>query len=635
MPKITLFGLTLLLSFITNLSFAQQFGAIKGKVTTSDGLPASFISVGLKGKGIGTTSDENGNYEIQRVKAGSYVLRVSAVGLKVVEKAVTVQNGQILTIDFSLDQNADQLKEINVSTNKQNKYATKSSNYVAKLPLKNLENPQVYTTISKELMEEQMVTNFNDALKNTPGLDKSWTSTGRPGDGATYYNLRGFTTQVSLIDGIAGLTNGDLDPANIETIEVIKGPSGTLYGGAITNFGGLINVVTKKPIDTAGGAVTYQTGSFGLNRITADVYGPINKAKNLLFRVNGAYTKQNSWQDAGFGKTTFFAPALEYRINEKLKLNLGAEFYHYEGTNPLMVFLNRSRQLIARTPDELNFDFKKSYTSNDLTFVTPTVNVHGQLTYQISDQWVSQTNFAQNSRQSKGNYQYVMLLGATDDALSRFVTLQNSTSTAANIQQNFIGDFRIAGLRNRMIIGLDYLNQSTNNSNSPYILYDLVNTVGNPSNYINISKDQVDAKIAASTAANSKGTTATKVYSAYVSDVLNITDALSAMLSLRVDRFDNKGSFNQATGLTTGKYLQTAVSPKFGLVYNIIKDQVSIFGNYMNGFKNVAPVVQPLADISGTFKPQQANQIEAGVKTDLFHNRLNLTASYYNIEVQT
>lgn len=633
MKRIIPFFLTLLTTLFTLTSFAQQFSTISGTVTTSDGKPAQYISVGLKGKGLGNITDENGNYQITKIKAGTYIIKTSAVGLKSEERTITIANGQTITLNFSLAENEGQLKEVNINSRKTNKFATKASTYVAKLPLKNLENPQVYTTIPKELMEEQMVTNFSDALKNTPGLDKLWTSTGRGGDGASYYNLRGFTTQASIIDGVAGLTNGDLDPSNIETIEVIKGPSGTLYGGALTNFGGLINIVTKKPLDTLGGSVGYNTGSFGLNRLTADFSTPVNKSKNLLFRVNAAYTKQNSWQDAGFSNSTFVAPALEYRINENLKLNLGAEFYNYEGTNPLMVFLNRSRQLIARTPDELNFDFGRSFTSNDLTIKTPTRNVHGQLTYKISDEWTSQTNFSQSNRKSIGYYQYVMYLGATDDLLSRYINIQNSSSTSADIQQNFIGDFKIAGLRNRMIIGLDYLNQKTDNSNSPYILFDNINSVNIPSSYVNLSKAAVDARIGATTAGFAKTSNTSKVYSAYASDVLNITDAFSAMFSVRVDRFDNKGTYNQANGTLIGDYKQTAVSPKFGLVYEIVKDQVSLFGNYMNGFRNVATVTQPLADISGVFKPQQANQIEGGVKVDLFRNKLNLTASYYDISV--
>ncbi|WP_316832549.1 TonB-dependent receptor [Pedobacter aquatilis] len=630
MKKLLPFCITLILIILTFTTFAQQLSSISGIVTTSDGKPAPFITVGLKGKGLSYITDENGKYSIGRVKAGNYIIKTSAVGLKPEEKTVTVVAGQDLTINFSLAENEDQLKEVNIISQKTNRFGTKSSNYVAKLPLKNLENPQVYNTVSKELMTEQLVTNFSSALTYVAGLDKLWTSTGRGGDGAAYYTLRGFSTQVSLVDGIAGLTNGDLDPANIETIEVIKGPSGTLYGGSITNFGGLINIVTKKPIDTLGGNLSYNTGSFGLSRVTGDIYGPLTK--NLSFRLNVANTKQNSWQDAGFSKSTFLAPALEYRISEKLKLNIGAEFYSYEGTNPLMVFLNRSRQLIARTPDELNFDWGKSYTSNDITVKTPTSNVHGQLSYKISDQWTSQTNFSQSNRKSDGYYQYVMFLGANDNVLSRYIANLNSVSTSADIQQNFIGDFKIGSVRNRMIVGLDYLNQYTNNSNSPYILYDAtgINTAGIVPN---ISKSGVEAKIAASTAAATKNSTRNKVYSAYASDVINITDALSAMLSLRIDRFDNKGTYNQFTGTNSGDYLQTAVSPKFGLVYGIIKDKLSVFGNYMNGFRNVATVTQPLADISGVFKPQQANQIEGGIKGDLFDNKLSFTASYYDIKV--
>ncbi|KLT64872.1 TonB-dependent receptor [Pedobacter sp. BMA] len=632
MLKSKLFSLTFFLSIIALTSFAQQLATIKGKVTTSDGAPAPFISVGLKGKGIGNTSDENGNFTITRVKPGTYILKVSAVGLKSDEKNVTVSAGETLTINFSLVENSDQLKEVNINSERRNKFATKKSSYVAKIPLKNLENPQVYNTVSKELMLEQITTGFNAVLKNVPGIDKLWTSTGRGGDGAAYYSLRGFPTQVSMIDGIGGQTNGDVDPANIETVEVIKGPSGALYGGALTSFGGFINIVTKKPYDTLGGNFSYYTGSFGLNRLTADVNGPINKEKNLLFRINAAYNKQNSWQDAGFNKSTFLAPTLEYRVNDRLTFNLSADIYNYEGTNPTMIFLNRSRALIARTPAELNMDWSKSYTSNDLTIKTPTFNVRGQATYKLSDTWTSQTNFSQSNRKSDGYYQYVMFIGATDNLLNRYVNIQNSDTNTGNVQQNFIGDFKVGSVRNRVLIGLDYLNAETNNSNSPYILFDQVSTIGTPSNYASITRSAVDARIGA-TAGPAKTYTQTKIYSAYASDVVNITEALAAVLALRVDRFDNKGSYNIATGLTTGKFLQTAVSPKFGLTYNIIKDQVALFANYQNGFQNISPVIQPLADINGVFKPKQANQIEGGVKLDVFNNKVNLTASYYDIKV--
>jgi iron complex outermembrane receptor protein len=109
--------------------------------------------------------------------------------------------------------------------------------------------------------------------------------------------------------------------------------------------------------------------------------------------------------------------------------------------------------------------------------------------------------------------------------------------------------------------------------------------------------------------------------------VLNISDALLVMASLRVDRYMNKGTYYPSQDSTVGDYNQTALSPKFGVVYQIVKDKISLFGNYMNGFNNVSG-----SDFQGnTFKPNQANQLEGGVKVDW--NVFTATVSYYDIQV--
>jgi len=615
-------------------------GTIKGKITTTDGKPAGLVTVVLKGTKKSTLTEDDGTFALHHVKAGTYTLQVRLVGYSTKEETVTVVENQTAQVSLVLEVSDTQLQEVEIATGRA-KFGKKESEHVARLPIKNLENPQVYSSISKELLKEQVVTNFDDALKNTPGLTKLWSSTGRPNDGAGYFSIRGFSVQPTMINGVPGLTNGGIDPANVERIEVIKGPSGTLFGSSYISFGGLLNIVTKRPYDHFGGEVGYTIGGYGLSRFTADVNAPLNEDKSAILRVNAAYHTENSFQDAGFKKSFFIAPALSFKANDRLSFLINAEIYNSESTNTMMLFLNRSRPLIAHTPDELHMNWNKSYTSNDLTYKNPTVNFYGQANYKISDKWTSQTNLSRSSRKSDGYYSYVMFLdqsatgaiAANDTLASRYAYYQNSITTTTDIQQNFIGDFKIGGLRNRVVFGLDFNDQSTTNNNSASPVFNFVN-VANPTDtrYGALNRAAVDAKIAGANGARNSNNA--QVYSAYVSDVFNITDALLVMASVRVDRFESKGSTNYITNATTGAYGQTSVSPKFGIVYQVVKDQVSVFGNYMNGFKNVSPVNNNgVPGYSDVLKPQQANQWEGGVKLDVLDHKLGFTASYYDIKV--
>jgi iron complex outermembrane receptor protein len=612
-------------------------GSIKGTVKTSDGKAAEFVTVGIKGLKSDQV-DAKGNYLLKDLEAGKYTLIASFVGLGVQKKEVTVLAGQTVSQNFVLVESNDQLEEVVINGGSTNKFSVKKTTTSAKMPLGNLENPQVYTTIPKTLLTEQMVTEFSMALKNSPGVYKVQGSRGINSEGASYYSMRGFRSEAALMDGVPSQTNGEVEPANIERVELIKGPSGTLFGGAVVSFGGLINIVTKKPVDTLGGEVSFTTGSYGLRRLSADVYGPadqVDKDKKLLFRMNAAYQDQKSFQDAGFRKSIFFAPSLEYRANKRLNISVNAGFYQLEGTSPSVIFLNRTRSYIAKVPGDLNFDWNRSYTNNDLTMKNPTLNFRGQVTYKLSDQWTSQTIYSINSRKSDGFYQYQFIRGAKDNMMERTLSKQYSINTSRDLQQNFTGDFNLFGLRNRMVVGFDYLNQTVHNNSSPYIVFDSVDGT-NPAdaNYSKINRSAVEAALAKSTGLRTWNNGENNIYGAYASNVLNLSDRLMAMLSLRVDRFQNKGFVNRSNNQRSGQFVQTAVSPKFGLVYQVLKDRISLFGNYMNGFSNVAPVTQPEGSgAASTFKPQQSNQFEGGAKMDLFQGKLSFTASIYDIEV--
>ncbi len=124
-----------------------------------------------------------------------------------------------------------------------------------------------------------------------------------------------------------------------------------------------------------------------------------------------------------------------------------------------------------------------------------------------------------------------------DDSLSRYVGSQNTTNTTTDIQQNFIGDFKIGNMRNRLVAGVDYFNSKSNGS-SNYILFDKVSSTGADPKYASLSEAAVNAKLSGNTPSRSNSNSNT--YSVYFSDVLNLTDQLLLMASLRLDHFDDK-----------------------------------------------------------------------------------------------
>ena len=628
-----------------SLAATAQSAKIKGSVTTTNNTPLSGATIELSQTTLGTTTDENGNFILSNIPSGNYRLMLSYVGFKT--KYVDLSVSENTTKDlgtFQLEEAQEMLGVVSINGKKHNKFTRETSVSVSKMPLADIENPQVYNSITASLLEEQVITNFDDALKNAPGIDKLWESTGRGNDGAGYYSLRGFAVQPTLTNGLPALTNGSPDPANIESIEVIKGPSGTLYGSSLISYGGLINITTKRPFYDFGGSVSYTSGSYGLNRVTADVNTTLSKEKNIALRVNTAYHTQNSYQDAGFRKSFFFAPSLAYQVNDRLSFYINTEFYKGKSTNQTMLFLDRGAQLRVNTIDELGYDIDRSYTGNDLYIETPTYSFQGQMNYKLSDNWTSQTAFSRSNSKSDGYYSYLYegtQYTTLDEgiALNRYISKQNSETIATDIQQNFIGDFNLGSMRNRMVVGLDYLKTNVINNNSPYITNGAI-YIGNnlqefneevlgitdPANFTDdsgvLTQAGTDALLANGTINPSK--TEQEIFSAYASDVINILPELSAMASLRIDRFSN------------ADHAQTALSPKFGVVYQPILNKVSLFANYMNGFSNVAPVDEVTNGVTTNraLDPEHANQFEAGTKLNLLNGRLSATLSYYDIQVR-
>nr|WP_067054476.1 TonB-dependent receptor [Mucilaginibacter sp. L294] len=641
-------AIIVLLTLINPASlFAQNRGTIQGKVVTSNNEPADNVSIGLEGTSYGTTTKANGEYQF-KAPAGSYKIIISYVGVERIEVPVTVTAGQTVIVpQIMIRASQSQLTEVNVIANRANRFTRKTSVDVGKIPLDNLENAQSYSTVTNELLKEQNIFNVEDALKNAPGIQKMWDATGRAADGGGYFTLRGFVTQTRLRNGIAGLVTSGIDAANIEKIEVIKGPSATLFGSTLTSFGGLVNRVTKKPYDSFGLEIGESVGSYDLNRTTIDLNTPIGS--NVSFRLNSAYNYEGSFQNYGQSRSFAFAPSLAIKANDKLSFLLESEvFVGRNAAKPFFFFdyLSSPKALGVSKVSDLNINYKNAYVNDDIKSFSRSTNYFATVNYQFSDKLKSQTVFSSSNSYSNGASPYFYLV--TDERAAvyapgtpdlpgeaNYVALMDQSTyhsklNAIEIQENINGDFNIGTTRHRFVVGLDFQHQ---NSNQVYYggAYGVA-PINDPTyNYGSFNKLLVDANIY-----NPAGAFPyiykTNTYSAYASDVVNITDRLIASVGLRVDRFENKGNYNLKDSLIAAPFSQTAFSPKFGLIYQPIKDALSLFANFQNGFQNLTPYLNASGQTVSP-KIQNATQIEGGVKMALFNGKLNGTLSYYRINL--
>ncbi len=625
---------TLLLIFLSSLSlrvYAQTTGQISGTVTMVDGRPLASGSVSLIELSKTTLTDEHGHYAFNDVAPGTYTVKIQVLGAAEKDLQVKVTAGQTSTADYQFPkENVTALQEVTVSGNK-NRFSKKESVYIARLPLKNLENPQVYNSVSKELIQEQMAVDLGSISKNVPGAGIPMIAN----QGRVTFRSRGFETEPNARNGVAGAAFASIDPANLERVEAIKGPSATLFGTSVSSsYGGLYNRVTKKPYNGFGGEVAYFGGSWNFNRITWDVNTPVNADKTALFRLNGATSFEKSFQDLGFTNSVSLAPSFSYQITDRLSLLLDVEFGQAKGTsvvrfNPFTGYKTPTTLSIA----DMGFPYKKTFLSNDLAYSTQMLNIFAQLNYKISEKWTSQTIISR-ARSTINGY-ITALNGKAATTISPQVIVGNTSFIATDLQQNFIGDFKIGNHRNRVVGGLDYYNNS-NSFDRVTVNLPAVDFVNVPATY-RVSRFKIDSLTSKGTLR--KENNGDDTYAAYISDVFNITDRLLVMGSIRVDRYQYHGVYNITTGITAGglgaggiqagPYGQTAISHKSGLVYELFKDQLSVFGNYMNGFFNKSGVA---AD-GGHFKPEHANQLEFGVKGDVLDHRLVGTVSYYDIRV--
>ncbi|PNW26948.1 carboxypeptidase-like regulatory domain-containing protein [Formosa algae] len=235
------------LFFITlsHFSFAQQQTAlVKGQVLTADSKLAESINVVISPLNVGTTTSKDGVYKFNNIPYGDYTITFSLIGMET--KTINIRVDATVTSipDVVLSENEEELEEVLIVAERLNQFAQKESEYVAKVPLKNINNPQSYSIVTGALLEEQLNTDLPSAFKSITGGGYVESN-----DGNVSVYLRGFRSDVHLRNGGIAWVKAPIDPQNIERIELIKGPGSLFYGANvnnIANYGGVVNKVTKQ-----------------------------------------------------------------------------------------------------------------------------------------------------------------------------------------------------------------------------------------------------------------------------------------------------------------------------------------------------------------------------------------------------
>lgn len=227
--------------------------------------------------------------------------------------------------------------------------------------------PQAVSAVGATQIADQAARTVTEATRYSPGIRSETFGNDVRND---WFLIRGFTSQVSsyFLDGLQ-LQSSDsfatwkVNPYTLERIDVLRGPSGALYGAS--NPGGLINMVSKRPDFRNGGEVGVGINEHGNLWSGVDVQG-VNEDKTWAYRIVGTGNYGDTEVDFIENDQFAIAPSLTWAPTEATKLNIyanvsrletrGQNFLPYEGTEIEAPFGYIPRALFTSEPSIDKFE---------------------------------------------------------------------------------------------------------------------------------------------------------------------------------------------------------------------------------------------------------------------------------------
>lgn len=589
-----------------------QTGGVRGNIVTSDGAPAEFINIIIKGTSKGAVTNDRGFFEIKNLPAGESILVVSFVGLEKKEISVEIQEGTTIVVsDIVLVENKQKLDEVIISGSKGYKIDQLSNSLRLQTPI--LETPQNIQVITGKIIgDQQSIDMLESVSRNVSGVQmiEHWGNFAR-------VNMRGFKIPAFRNGMNVDLPWGPLaeDMSIVERIEFVKGPAGFMASSG--EPGGLYNVVTKKPVLDQQNELSITAGSFNTLRSTLDIGGKVNKEGTLLYRVNLMGLTKESHRNYEFNNRYTIAPSLSYTLSDRTKLT--AEYiYQYSQ----MSALGSSYVFSPKGFGELPRDFTLLEPNIDPTNIDEH-NVFINLKHDINEDWKVTAQLGYLRYEQIGSSLWPENLDTAGN-LIRGISIGDALNVSKMGQIFVNGDVRTGSVRHLVLAGIDIAQKDFYADwfqTGSYIGADTFN-IYNPEYGVPSSSFPVfdrSQSIRKRAVGSYPAITGQRYSSLFIQDELGF--------------FENKlrltlaGRYTDYIGWSYGDDSDDQVfSPRAGISFSVAKN-TTVYGLYDQSF-----IPQLGSDVEGKgFVPVRANNLEAGVKRDWADGKWNSTLAVYHM----
>ena len=463
--------------------------------------------------------------------------------------------------------------------------------------------PQSISVIPATVLKDLGSTNVERALEFAGGVSKQ----NNFGGLTLYeYSVRGFTTSEFYQDGFSANRGypSTPDAANIERIEVLKGPAASLYGRG--DPGGTVNIVTKKPQPEAFTTLQTSAGSWDRYRTAMDVNTPLDSEGKVLTRVNLAVEDNHSFRDHVQSKRVFVAPSFSWQLDPDTSLLVESEFVRHSSTfdRGIVDAPGVSRSTFLGEPNDGDIDNHNN-------------RIQATLEHHLNDAW--KLRLASHYKQGSlwGDASENRALNADGHTIDRRYRERSMGWHDSITQLELRGLFDIGSWQHELLIGTEY---------EDYRKKERVTAIGGSRYPIDIYNPVYGKPKPNGARSGTDFFEQTKSHALNLQDQIIFTDRLRGMVGARFEHFEQ--SIDDFTrNHAKSKQTHDAFTQRAGLLYQLTP-QVGVFANASTSFKPNSG----LDANNKSFKPEEGVGYEVGIKSELFDDRLSATLAAFHIE---